>query len=135
MNTPLKSELVRNYKIILNDVINACPSGARQRLAEKLNKNRSFISQLTNIEYSTPIPAKHIPTIFEVCLFTQEQQDEFTAVYLKAHPKAEIPKQVDNASRQITLTVPMFNDRKKDQLLEKSLKEYVNSLAKLIKQL
>ena len=58
-------EHVAAYKRILQKVLDSRPSGMRQRLAESLGKNRSFISQISNPAYPTPIPAQHIDTIFE----------------------------------------------------------------------
>ena len=50
---------VAAYKRVLQDVLERRPSGMRQRLAEALGKNRSFISQISNPTYPTPIPAQH----------------------------------------------------------------------------
>ena len=35
-----------------------------------LGKNRSFVSQITNPAYATPIPVRHLETIFEICHFS-----------------------------------------------------------------
>ena len=51
------SKALAEYKTILRRVLDSRPSGTRQRLAEALGKNRSFISQISNPAYSTPIPA------------------------------------------------------------------------------
>ena len=50
----------RPTRRILQDVLDRRPSGMRQRLAEALGKNRSFISQISNPAYPTPIPAQHL---------------------------------------------------------------------------
>mgnify|MGYP000606055132 CR=1 FL=1 len=50
-------EAVAAYKRMLADIIEKRPSGTRQRLAAALAKNRSFVSQITNPAYATPIPA------------------------------------------------------------------------------
>ncbi|HMN86419.1 MAG TPA: hypothetical protein PKA74_10575, partial [Bauldia sp.] len=55
---------VARYKTIFRHVLDTRPSGTRQRLAGALGKNRSFVSQIANPAYSTPIPARHIETIF-----------------------------------------------------------------------
>ena len=67
---PTSDEAVARYKAILQRVIDNRPSGTRQRLAGALGKNRSFVSQITNPAYATPIPARHIETIFEICHFS-----------------------------------------------------------------
>ena len=48
------------YKRVLEEVLNNRPSGTRMRLATALGKNRSFISQISNPLYPTPIPAIHL---------------------------------------------------------------------------
>src|SRR6202158_533751 len=58
---------VADYKRILQQVLERRPAGTKQRLAERLGKNRSFISQITNAKYSVPIPANHLESIFEGC--------------------------------------------------------------------
>jgi len=50
--TPAGSQdLIAAYKAILRDVLDKRPSGMRQRLAEALGKNRSFITQIANPAY------------------------------------------------------------------------------------
>ncbi len=45
--TPAASQdFIAAYKAILRDVLDRRPSGMRQRLAEALGKNRSFITQI-----------------------------------------------------------------------------------------
>ena len=59
-------EPVAAYKSILQAVINNRPSGTRQRLAAAIGKNRSFVSQITNPVYPTPVPAQHLEAIFSI---------------------------------------------------------------------
>ena len=54
-------------------VLDRRPSGTRQRLADALGKNRSFVSQITNPAYQTPIPAQHFDPIFEICHFSAQE--------------------------------------------------------------
>ena len=85
-------EAIRAYKTILSRVIDQRPSGTRQRLADALGKHRSFVTQITSPAYSTPIPSKHLPTIFSVCHFSPAERDQFLAAYGVAHPgKAPAP--------------------------------------------
>ena len=79
---------VAEYKGTLRRVLENRPSGTRQRLATALGKNRSFISQITNPAYSVPIPAQHLPTIFDICHFSPEDRREFLEAYARAHPRA-----------------------------------------------
>ena len=72
---------------MLAAIIERRPSGTRQRLARALAKNRSFVSQITNPAYATPIPASHLAQIFEICHFSAAERQEFTRLYALAHPK------------------------------------------------
>src|SRR6476660_10034765 len=78
-------EAIRAYKSILSHVIDQRPSGARQRLADALGKHRSFVTQITRPSYATPIPQKHLATIFAVCHFSPAERDAFMAAYQRAH--------------------------------------------------
>jgi hypothetical protein len=84
--TEARAQWVARYKQILLEMLNNRPSGTRQRLAALLRKNRSFISQITNPTYSTPIPARHLETLFEVCHFSEKARQEFLKYYDLAHP-------------------------------------------------
>ncbi len=59
----------------------------RQRLAEAIGKNRSFVSQISNPAYEVPIPARHVGLIFEICLFSPQQRAAFLKAYSRAHPE------------------------------------------------
>ena len=61
---------VTAYKTLLASIIDRRPSGTRQRLADALAKNRSFVTQITNPAYATPVPASHLDVIFEICHFS-----------------------------------------------------------------
>ena len=86
MTTELKAQLVAQYKQILAEMLSNRPSGTRQRLATMLRKNRSFISQISNPSYATPIPARHLDIIFEVCHFSEKARRDFLNYYDQAHP-------------------------------------------------
>ena len=80
-------EAVALYKRLLQAVLEKRPSGMRQRLAEALGKNRSFISQISNPAYPTPIPAQHVDAILEICHFAPAEREQFLAAYRRAHPQ------------------------------------------------
>ena len=86
MTADLKAQLVAQYKQILAEMLSNRPSGTRQRLATMLRKNRSFISQISNPSYATPIPARHLEIIFEVCHFSEKARRDFLNYYDQAHP-------------------------------------------------
>ena len=91
MSSPAKPEAgaptVAAYKRVLQDVLERRPSGMRQRLAVALGKNRSFISQISNPTYPTPIPAQHVEAIFEICHFSPPERERFLDAYRQAHPQ------------------------------------------------
>ena len=74
------------YKRLLKECLDRRPSGTRQRLAAALGTHKSFISQITNPTYRVPLPAQHVPAIFQICHFSPEERDAFIAAYEKAHP-------------------------------------------------
>ncbi len=91
-------EQVAAYKRLLAALIERRPSGTRQRLATALAKNRSFVSQITNPAYPTPIPASHLDLIFEVCHFSEKDRKEFIRLYALAH-RVDLPRRVRGAPR------------------------------------
>jgi hypothetical protein len=103
---PAAEGAVATYKALLRDVLTLRPSGTRQRLATALGKNRSFVSQISNPAYPVPIPARHIPKIFEVCHLSPAERSAFLAAWRAAHPGrllavADTPRQ-----RVVALSVP-----------------------------
>ena len=98
------------YKTLLRRVLETRPAGTRQRLAEALGTNRSFISQIVNPAYATPIPAQHLTAIFQICHMTPAERAEFLSAYQDAHPGrldtlVETPRM-----REITVAIPDFGD-------------------------
>ena len=77
---------------ILSAVIDQRPSGTRQRLADALGKNRSFVTQITSPAYSTPIPAKHLPAdLLESATSARQERDLSSTPISVAHPgKAQL---------------------------------------------
>src|SRR6516164_830011 len=91
MNRPLpKREApagpVADYKTVLKAVLENRPSGMRQKLAEAIGKNRSFVSQISNPAYQVPIPARHVALVFEICHFSAQEREAFLRAYSRAHP-------------------------------------------------
>jgi transcriptional regulator with XRE-family HTH domain len=122
---------VATYKQILKRVLDNRPSGTRQRLAQALGKNRSFVSQIANPAYTTPIPVQHLQRIFEICHFSLDERREFLDLYATAHPRRhllvrEVPRQ-----RSITVTVPDFGDARKNQAVDDMIADFARRLARL----
>ncbi|HEY4161895.1 MAG TPA: hypothetical protein VGM59_02450 [Dongiaceae bacterium] len=124
---------VAGYKRILARVLENRPSGTRQRLASALGKNRSFVSQIANPSYVTPIPAQHLDLIFEICLFPSSERRAFLEHYGKAHPgrleRARHRK--EHRLRPLTVYVPDLEDEQKNQALDRLLADLAARIGKL----
>ena len=126
---------VVEYKRVLQQVLENRPSGTRGALAEALGKHRSFISQITNPNYSVPIPARHIETIFEICHFLANEKAKFLDAYARAHSQ-RIPTSSLAAPRwrELVLRVPDMRDRAMNRQLDDLLKETVQRIGRLVKE-
>lgn len=129
---PLDPTAVSDYKTILQQILDTRPSGTRQRLAEALGKNRSFISQISNPSYSVPIPARHVERILEICHFSPAERTRFLKAYARAHPRRIPHASDDHRVRDITLRVPDLNDAEKNRRLESFLAEFAQRLARML---
>ncbi|PZM16255.1 hypothetical protein [Rhizobium tubonense] len=127
---PTESTIV-DYKIILLGIIDMRPSGTRQRLADALGKHRSFVTQITSPTYSTPLPARHLPTIFKVCHFSPAEQERFLKAYQLAHPGRLPDLATRDGVRQMSLTVPDFGNEKKNRMFDEAIEEFILKMARL----
>lgn len=125
-------EAVARYKTILQRVMDNRPSGTRQRLAGALGKNRSFVSQITNPAYATPIPARHIETIFEICHFSPDDRQAFLDAYGAAHPRRSQAAKGHRGIRPHTVYLPDLGDEEKNNELARMVGDYVQRLTRLI---
>jgi hypothetical protein len=133
---PLPSDeknAVAKYKAIFKSVLDKRPSGMRLRLADALGKNRSFISQMSNPVYATPIPAQHLQTIFQLCHFSAAEQASFLAAYDEAHPQRAESLHGGRRERSLTLKVPTLGSAKRDGQFDAMLNEFVRRLATLLR--
>jgi hypothetical protein len=122
------AERVRAYKRILEQVLATRPSGTRLKLANALGKNRSFVSQIANPAYSTPIPAQHLPTIFDVCHFTAEKRRVFLDAYTLAHPRRHYPNRDKSHQRSIAVTVPDLGDPGRNRAIDEMVADFARKL-------
>ena len=123
---------VAEYKRVLQQVLDTRPSGTRRRLAEVLGKNRSFISQITNPNYSVPIPARHLDRVFDVCHFSPADKAHFLEAYQRAHPRRAPGAAPTARWREILVRVPELHDRNKNKVMEDFLSETSQRLARLL---
>jgi hypothetical protein len=124
---------VADYKRILAKVLDNRPSGTRQKLAAALGKNRSFVSQIANPSYATPIPAQHLDLIFEICLFPGSDRKAFLDAYSRAHPgKLErIRHKKEHRLRPVTVYVPDLEDEAKNHALDRLLADIALKVGRL----
>lgn len=125
-------ELIAAYKAILRDILDRRPSGMRQRLAEAIGKNRSFITQIANPAYQTPIPAQHVRAIIEVCHFSAQERERFLAAWHRAHPRRLLLVKERDRSRRLTLTLPDLGSNARNERLDTLVSEFAEKIARLI---
>ncbi len=124
------ADAVRAYKTILADMLAARPSGTRQRLANALGKNRSFVSQIANPAYATPIPARHLDVIFEVCHFPPAVRERFLKAYSEAHP-VRIAAPPGERLRRHVVMMPDLGDGERNAKLDQAVAEFVRKLSRI----
>lgn len=125
-------ESVAAYKRILATVIDRRPSGTRQRLATALAKNRSFISQIANASYPTPIPASHLDVIFEICHFSAAERRQFLEAYRLAHPKRLASRQGQHRLKAHTIYLPDLGEDHRNDALHAMIAEFVGHVVRLL---
>ncbi len=126
------SEALAEYKTILRRVLDSRPSGTRQRLAEALGKNRSFISQISNPAYSTPIPAQHIEHIFKLCHFSPSENLAFMEAYARAHPRRARRAAETHELRKLVLEVPDLGDAGLNSSYDHLVHEFAEKMGRLL---
>jgi hypothetical protein len=130
-----KAEAVAAYKRILRSCIDRRPSGTRQKIALALGKHKSFVSQITNPGYASPVPAPHLNAIFEICHFSPEERKTFLGAYRAAHPK-----QVDvgpgapttGKAYDLRIRVPVLADPKLQKELEATIRQTASRIIALV---
>jgi len=127
-----QSRAVGEYKTILREVLDARPSGTRQRLADALGKNRSFVSQIANPQYATPIPATHLDLIFEICHFPPTTRERFLAAYAQAHSSRLGRKQEPSKLRRHTILLPDLGSEQRNQKIDALVADFVRKLARVL---
>ncbi len=130
---PEAGSAIAAYKAILQEVLERRPSGTRQRLAQSLEKARSFVTQITNPAYPVPIPAQHLSTIFEICHFSPAERQRFLAAYGEAHPRRLVGLAAGPRHRTIHLTVPDLGDDVRNRDFQQAIQDFATSLAKLVR--
>lgn len=126
------SAAVARYKGVLQQVLEARPSGTRQRIAAALGKNRSFVSQIANPAYATPIPARHLDLIMEICHFSQADRKTFLDAYAEAHPRRISLIDARPKVRPHTIFLPDFGDPERNSKVDVLIGDFVLKLVDLL---
>ena len=134
-----RQERIAAYKTTLRRLIDQRPSGIRRKIAEVTGTHKSFISQITNPSDATPLPARHIDTIFAVCHLSPEEQQAFLKEYHSAHPghaghaeHAEARDAPQRHTRTLHLQVPVMQNERKQKALESLIRDTVRRLCELV---
>jgi hypothetical protein len=131
MARDVSEDAITAYKAILAAIIDNRPSGTRQRLAAALGKHRSFVTQITSPGYATPLPARHLATIFQVCHVSKAEQDRFLQAYQVAHP-GKLPDLGNTGGlRQLTLMVADFGDERRNRMLDEAVQDFIQRIVVL----
>lgn len=125
-------EAVAAYKRMLAAVLDRRPSGTRQRLAAALAKNRSFISQISNPAYPTPIPANHLEAVFDICHFSPAERKQFMEAYGRAHPKRFAIIHGAHRLKPHTVYLPDLGDDARNEKLRAMVIDFVRQMAQLM---
>ena len=121
-----RAEAIAHYKGILRTYVDRRPSGTRQKIALTLGKHKSFVSQITNPAYASPVPAPHLNAIFEICHFSPEERRTFLAAYRLAHPKqGEVRSDASGGERshELRIRVPVLDDAGLQKDLEATIRQ------------
>ena len=130
---PSKHELIAAYKEILRHCIDQRPSGLRQKIAQVLGTHKSFISQITNPNDSTPIPARHLEAIIDVCHLSLPERAWFLEAYGSAHPNQPAVSQPGSRDyKTLHVQVPVLGDSGKQQALETLVQDTVQRICNLV---
>jgi hypothetical protein len=123
---------VAEYKAILQRVLESRPSGTRQRIASALAKNRSFVTQIASPAYGTPIPARHIDLIMEICHFSPAEREAFLAAYRRAHPSRNVSARGKQRLRPHTIYLPDLGAPEKNRQMDALVADFIQKLTDLI---
>lgn len=130
---------VARYKGLLKASIDRRPSGTRQRIATALGKHKSFVSQITNPAYPSPVPARHLGTIFTLCHFSKEERAIFLEAYRTAHPRRSLAteprsrtSETRTGARIVEIEVPTLPDPALQRELEATIRETAGRIIALV---
>lgn len=132
-----KLEQIRAYKLVLREALESRPSGIRLRIAHTIGKNKSFISQITNPRYKTPLPEKYVEPLLEVVHLTPAERERFLDIYRQAHPRAgDQPKdaRAKAGRRAVRIELPRLGSRAVEREVDALVTEFAHKVSDLVKR-
>lgn len=129
-----KQELIRSYKTLLKGAVEACPSGIRLQIAHQIGKNKSFVSQITNPNYKTPLPEKYIEAIFETVHLTEAERDRFLELYRRAHPRYQASEPSHYETRVLTVELPRMESRQLETKIDQMITQFARNVSDMALQ-
>lgn len=130
---PSKDELIRDYKLLLQEYLSIRPAGYRRKIADAIGSNRSFVSQITSPQYRVPIPGANLQKIMDVCHFSPLERMMFTAAFVRAHPnQAEmVERQNADDDARIDIDLSRIADPKIRALISQTVRHQVEAMMAL----
>jgi hypothetical protein len=126
-----KQELIATYKSVLRGYLDQRPSGVRQKIAQVLGTHKSFVSLITNPADATPIPARHLEAIMDVCHLSDAERKRFLGAYNLAHPEQAAPPRTHLHFKTLHIQVPVLKNHDKQEALELLIQDTVRRLYNL----
>ncbi len=125
-----RQERIADYKRLLRDAIDQRPSGLRQKIAQVLGTHKSFISQITNPTDPTPVPARHLDAIIDVCHLSVSERERFLEAYGAAHPNhAPTDDYAQQHYKTLHIQVPVLDDPKDQAEFELFIRDMVRRMS------
>ena len=128
---PSKQDLIASYKRVLRSYLDQRPSGVRQKIAQVLGTHKSFVSLITNPSDATPIPARHLEAIMDVCHLSDPEKKRFLEAYNLAHPDQAAPPRGHLHFKTLHIQVPVLKNHDKQEALELLVQDTVRRLYNL----
>lgn len=133
--TTEKLALVRAYKLVLKEALESRPSGIRLKIADRIGKNKSFVSQITNPRYKTPLPEKYLQPIFDVGHLTPAERKCFLEIYDRAHPRAQSRLSTPTpgeGKRILRIELPKLRSATLDRKVDALIMDFAKQINRLI---
>jgi hypothetical protein len=123
---PSRQEQIAAYKQVLRDYLDRRPSGARLRIARALGTH--------NPSDPTPVPARHLNAIFDVCQLSADERARFLAAYRAAHPRhaAGAQPRGELHYKILHVRVPDLDDAQAQTELEQLIQDFARRTGELL---